>query len=122
MTQDIRLYCLRASVSLAFKTSLGGDYGDFERPFGAGFNAQIEIAWNWTEGGEKDRQPLIESAFSQFIKKIDHRHLGLDAPELKITTPESLLKFADEYFSEKKLPCKSIRLWRGEDIQYRLEL
>ena len=118
MTQSSGLYLLRAQISLAFKTPQGRDFGDFERPYGAGFNAEVEVGWDWTESLKKSR---AKELFDEMIRQIDHRHLGMDAPELHVTTPESLLAFCVEHFKKKSMPAKTIRFRRGEDIHYRFE-
>lgn len=115
MTHFSGLYLLRAQISLALKTSAGSDFGDFGRPYGAGFNAEIEIGWDWTESLDLGR---LESVFSTLLERIDHRHLGMDAPDLKITTPESLLEFCFNDLKAKGLAAKVIRFRRGEDIVY----
>jgi hypothetical protein len=119
MTHFSGLYLLRAQMSLALKTPPGSEFGDFERPYGAGFNAEIEIGWNWTESLNLDR---LSSTFSELVQKIDHRHLGMDAPELQITTPESLLKYCLNFLNQKQCPAKVVRFRRGEDIVYELSL
>jgi len=118
MKRESSTYCLRAPLSLAFKTALGDDYGDFQNTYGAGFNAQLEVGWTWTESLDKAALTL---EFSNFVKKIDHRHLGMDTPQLQITTPESLIQFAVSYFAKQNWAVENVRLSRGEDIVYRYE-
>lgn len=104
---------------MAFKTALGADFGDFQNTYGAGFNANLEVGWTWTESLDK---AALEVAFSNFVKKIDHQHLGMDMPQLQITTPESLVQFAVSYFAKQNCAVKTVRLSRGEDITYRYDV
>jgi hypothetical protein len=119
MTQKNELYCLRSNLAVAFKTPPGADYGAFQGTYGAGFNAQLEVAWTWTAGRDVSK---LDTEFRAFVKIVDHRHLGMDAPELGISTPETLLKLAADHFEKLKIPASSVRLTRGEDVEYRLEL
>lgn len=117
MTQFSGLFLLRAQISLAFKTPPEAHFGDFGRPFGSGFNAELEVGWNWTESLD---QVILLQHFSALVQSIDHRHLGLDALELGITTPESLLEYCWKYLSEKQFSPAVVRFRRGEDIVYEL--
>jgi hypothetical protein len=104
-------FFLRASMSVAFKVPSSNSevYGDFSRPFGAGFNAILEVGWTWTSGLNREK---CERDFKTFVSKIDHQHLGFDVPELGITTPESLLEVC-----AREVSANIVRFQRGEDIK-----
>lgn len=109
-------FFLRSHLSLAFKVNenVADDHGDFGNRFGAGFNAELEVGWILGDGlDENDKQ----QSFKTLIRRLDHRHLGLDAPELEISTPETLL-----IFCAKELKADIVRLKRGADISYEFKV
>lgn len=109
-------FFLRAELAIALKTPPGQDFGDFARPYGSGFNAELEAGWTSTN----ELALAVESVFSDLVKKIDHRHLGMDAPELGITTPESMLQFCFHFLERTGHRPDVLRLRRGENIFYEM--
>jgi hypothetical protein len=110
------MFMLKRDLSLAFQVN--GDplaYGDLARRFGAGFNASLEVGWKLTNLSQIDH---LKRLFKDLCAKIDHRHLGLDEPELGITTPESLLLFSLNYLKKSHAEPQLLRFKRAEDIVY----
>lgn len=106
-------FCLRAPLALALKTPSGAEFGPFGDKWGGGFNAELEIGWSGSLCEEDCRR-----AFQDLVKRLDHRHLGFDAAELKVTTPDSLLEFATDVLSERGFRPAFVRMGRGTDVVY----
>ena len=109
------IFCLRAAISIALRAGDGPEFGDFGRTWGGGFNAELEVGW--PAGASRNKS---ETTFATLIRLIDHKHLGFDAPDLGITTPESLLLFCSRHLRERGLKPVFVRLRRGEEIAYEL--